>query len=155
MHCALVAVDPNDPVVRARREGCLAVYLRDALDAVVGQPLTHIGRTLNIVELGFGDDVAAPTPRRPDRVTEPHIFHCQCAVEIDHIPVLADEIAPHRAWLSGFDVPPCCVAIDANESGELRLTLTDEHVLTVRPNGDEHDAAVSRRVTSTPVRTAT
>src|SRR6266567_4178694 len=63
---ALVAVDRSDPVLAAEREGRLASFLREALEEIIGEPLTHVGHTLYMIEIGFGHEVPAPSRRDPD-----------------------------------------------------------------------------------------
>jgi hypothetical protein len=74
-----------DPVetIDAWRAGRLAELVNRVLEPLVGEPFMALGRAADMMWLGFGDVVFAPTPRAPDRRAARHAIHVSCPLRLD------------------------------------------------------------------------
>ena len=154
----------RDPVLVALVDGALAIYLENVLGNARGSAFVHLGRTLDMIELGFGSDVPAAGSSDPDRRLPSHVFHMQCPFRLDSAcgvvvgsrdvyidPLLGADTPddfdwrPHRsntfdaATASFFEAHPPgtlnCVSVAANNSGSIELLLDAGYVLRLFPNG--------------------
>ena len=76
--------EPN-PVLSAWRAGALAGHLEKSLRDVVGSGFVHLGRTLDMIELGFGPDVLLADSTILNRWLPAHVFHVQCPFRLDDV----------------------------------------------------------------------
>ena len=75
--------ETRDPIRVALDDGALAVYLENVPRNVRGSAFVHLGRTLDMIELGFGSDVPVAGFTDPDRRLPSHVFHVQCPFRLD------------------------------------------------------------------------
>ena len=81
--------------VEAWRAGLLDRLIADVLRPVIGEPFMDLGRAADLIWLGFGEKVDAPTRRDPERRTARHRLHVMCPFRLesnDAILVAASDI---------------------------------------------------------------
>jgi hypothetical protein len=69
--------------VEAWQAGRLDRLIADVLEPVIGEPFMNLGRAANLIWLGFGEEVDAPTRRDPERRTARHCLHASCPFRLD------------------------------------------------------------------------
>jgi hypothetical protein len=69
--------------VAAWRAGVLDGLIADVLKPVIGEPFMDLGRAADLIWLGFGQKVGAPTRRNPERRIARHRLHASCPFRLD------------------------------------------------------------------------
>jgi hypothetical protein len=153
-----------DPVetTDAWRAGRLAELVRRVLEPLLGEPFMDLGRAADMVWMGFGDVVAAPTRRDPERRSARHRIHVSCPLRLDSRAAVLiassdiyrpgqgrDESMPFEWDKPGANLFDASVAafwaehepgssvlesVDADAFGGLQLGLSSGHAIKIFPN---------------------
>lgn len=157
-------VTPNDAeTLDAWRAGRLHELVTRVLEPLIGEPFMDLGRAADMMWVGFGEEVLAPTQRNPDRRLARHRLHVSCPLRLDSVAavlIASSDIyrrprQPH-SWV-GFDdwdkpganlfdasVAAYWLAhergsalvdgISADPFGGLELRLSTGHAIRIFPN---------------------
>jgi len=149
--------------IDAWRAGRLAELVNRVLEPLIGEPFMSLGRAADMMWMGFGGEVFAPTRRNPERRAARHCIHVSCPLRLDStVAVLIASSDIYRSnqdrgaserfadWdkpgASLFDAsvaafwskhkPGSAVVerVDADAFGGLQLGLPDGHTIRVFPN---------------------
>jgi hypothetical protein len=147
----------------AWRAGRLDELVLQVLETLVGEPLLELGRAADMMWMGFGDVVLAPTRVDPDRRLARHRLHVSCPLRLDSaaaVLVASSDIyrrpcEPHSsARFADWDKPganlfdalvatywranePGSVRVDrisADSFGGLELRLSGDQVIRIFPS---------------------
>jgi hypothetical protein len=152
----LVVLPDDTEVLEASERGQLGELVSRVLAALIGQPLADLGHAADLIWIGFGRIVSAPTTRDRNRTIAVHRLHIQCACRLDGpsgVVVGSEDLldsssgagAQERettlfrlradAFLKEHsDAPIVCEGVKtADSSGGFSLRLSDGHALTVFP----------------------
>lgn len=154
----------SDPVetVDAWRAGQLGELVNRVLEPLLGEPFMTLGRAADMIWIGFGDVISAPTSRAPNRTAPRHAIHVGCPLRLDSsVAVLVassdiyrprqgrDESTPFewdKPGANRFDVsvaafwsehePGSAVLerVDADAFGGLELGLSSGHAIRIFPS---------------------
>jgi hypothetical protein len=155
-------VPGRSETVAAWRAGLLDRLIADVLEPVIGEPFMDLGRAADLIWLGFGEKVGAPTRRDPERRTARHRLHVMCPFRLDsndailvaasdiYRPVGAADSIENFDWdkpganlfdasVANFwsDHQPGFAVLDrvgSDTMGGLHLELSSGHTIRIFPN---------------------
>jgi len=153
-----------DPVetIDAWHAGRLAELVNRVLEPLLGEPFMALGRAADMMWMGFGDVISAPTRRAPDRTAPRHAIHVSCPLRLDSSAAVLvassdiyrprqgqDESTPFAWDKPGANLFDAAVAafwsehepgstvlerVDADVFGGLHLGLSGGHAINVFPD---------------------
>lgn len=146
----------------AWRAGRLGELVNRVFEPLLGEPFMTLGRAGDMMWLGFGDVISAPTRRAPARRAARHAIHVSCPLRLDSTAAVLiassdiylprkgqDESTPFEWDKPGANLFDASVAafwsehepgsavlerVDADAFGGLQLGLSGGHTIRIFPN---------------------
>ncbi len=148
--------------MEAWRGGRLGELVLTVLQPLVGERFADFGRAADMIWMGFGNQVAAPTERDPERRCARHRIHVSglCRLDSQHAIVAASgdihsaavdgedldqfacsapaanrfDVAVSEYWLRHEAALVTLTRVESDPLGTLALTLSNGHSITVFPD---------------------